>query len=43
MAKIRKAAAIAGLHIRLDVATKCKIVGEVLSQNFPTKKSKLSI
>lgn len=38
MAKIRKVAAIAGLHVRLDVATKCKIVGEVLSQNFLTKK-----
>lgn len=38
MAKINKTANISGLRLRLDVATKCKIVGEVFSKTFKTKK-----
>lgn len=38
MKKINKTAAVSGLRLRLDVPTKCQIVGEVLSTSFKTKK-----
>jgi hypothetical protein len=33
-----KSAAIAGLHIRYDIATKCAIVKSILSQSFTSNK-----
>lgn len=33
-----KTAAISGLHIRMDVPTKCRIVGTILSKSFSTTK-----
>jgi len=33
-----KTAAISGLHIRMDVPTKCKLVEQVLTKTFSTKK-----
>jgi|694.fasta_scaffold22758_11 hypothetical protein len=35
--QITTAAAIAGLHTRYDVATKCKIVSFIMSSSYPTK------
>ena len=34
-----KTAAITGLHIRYDVPTKCKLVEQVLSKSFKSKKA----